>query len=140
MLIDVPAVSESDCEHDSFLEVEFRQPGDVSGVCPDKDGPDDIDEFLLDLESRLKDILEGLEFLGASMGDCSGVEAREFQTPSISGSSSMALAPKGISSLDLILSLTSARSMSPVCAFVSFRTFKILWSLTKPARVMMTTC
>lgn len=95
---------------------------------------DETEEFRRDREKKFKEFREELELLGARMGDCNGVEAREFQIPSMLGSSSIALAPKGISSLDLIRSLISNLSMSPACAFVRSRILRDFCSFTKPAK------
>lgn len=54
----------------------------------------DKDELRRDLEKGFRD---GLVFRGPSMGEWSGVDALEFQTPSTSGSCIMARTPNGVS-------------------------------------------
>ena len=95
---------------------------------------DETEELRRDLEKGFREWRDGLALRGAKMGDCRGVDAREFHTPSTSGSSIMAFAPKGISSLDLTVSLISALSISSsVETFDSFRNFRSLCNLTTAA-------
>lgn len=95
---------------------------------------EEIDEFLRDLENKLIDSREGLALRGASTGDCRGVEALEFQTPSTSGSSIMAFSPNGISSLGLTFCLNSACSTSVFFAVASLLILNMPRTLTRLAR------